>query len=227
MFVLMPDSCGKTARPRASAILAHQAGGCHSRGPCLRFVRRYRDEAGGRGGTSAAGKTTFARRLAAILDVPHVELDALNWEAGWKEADHDVFQARVAAALDASEGWVVDGGYSHLQPLIWGAADTVIWLEFSLPVILLRLTRRTVVRVIGRQELWNGNRERWRTAFFSRDSLYWWVLTTHQGRRRRMEAALDRPEYRHIRALRFRSPREAEKWIRGMEVSRIGSKRGR
>lgn len=178
-------------------------------------------------GTSAAGKTTFARRLAAILDVPHVELDALNWEAGWKEADHDVFQARVAAALDASEGWVVDGGYSHLQPLIWGAADTVIWLEFSLPVILLRLTQRTVVRVIGQQELWNGNRERWRTAFFSRDSLYWWVLTTHQGRRRRMEAALDRPEYRHIRALRFRSPRQAEKWIRGMEVSRIGSKRGR
>ena len=167
-------------------------------------------------GTSAAGKTTFARRLAAILDVPHVELDALNWGAGWTEADPDVFRARVAAALDASEGWVVDGGYSHLRPLIWGAADTVVWLEFPLPVILLRLTRRTLVRVIGRQELWNGNRERWRTAFLSRKSLYWWVLTTHRGRRKRMEDALSLPEYRRIRAIRFRSPRQAERWIRDL-----------
>jgi adenylate kinase family enzyme len=174
-------------------------------------------------GTSAAGKTTLARRLAAILDVAHVELDALNWEAGWKEADPDVFQARVAAALDSSDGWVVDGGYSHLQPLIWGAADTVVWLEYRLPEILLRLTRRTVVRVIGRQELWNGNRERWRTAFFSRDSLYWWVLTTHRGRRRRLETALSQPAYRHIRAIRFRSPRQTEQWIRALETAAAGS----
>ncbi len=169
-------------------------------------------------GTSAAGKTTFARRLAAIMNVPHVELDALNGEAGWKEADPDVFRARVTAAIGVSEGWVVDGGYSHLQPLIWGAADTVVWLEYPLPVILLRLTRRTVVRVIGRQELWNGNRERWRTAFFSRDSLFWWVLTTHRGRRQRIEGALSRPEYLHVRAIRFRSPRQAERWLRALEA---------
>ncbi len=178
-------------------------------------------------GTSAAGKTTFARRLATIMDVPHVELDALNWEAGWKEADANVFRARVAAALDASEGWVVDGGYSHLRPLIWGAADTVIWLEFPLPVILLRLTRRTVARVIGRHVLWNGNRERWRTAFLSRESLYWWVLTTHRGRQRRMEKALSRPEYRHIRAIRCRSPSQAERWIRALESSGVDSASGR
>lgn len=178
-------------------------------------------------GTSAAGKTTFARQLAAILDVPHIELDALHWEAGWTEAEPDVFRARVAAAIEASEGWVVDGGYSHLQPLIWGAADTVVWLEYPLPAILLRLTRRTAVRVIGRQELWNGNRERWRTAFFSRDSLYWWVLTTHRGRRGRLESALSQPEYRHIRTIRFRSPRQAERWMREQEEVAAGSGRGR
>ncbi len=178
-------------------------------------------------GTSAAGKTTFARRLAALLDVPHVELDALHWEAGWKEADPEVLRDRVAAALHASDSWVVDGGYSQLRPLVWGAADTVIWLDFPLPAILLRLTRRTVVRVIGRQELWNGNRERWRMAFFSRESLYWWVLTTHRGRRRRTEAALASPEYRHIRALRFRSAPRAERWLRELEASVVDSGTGR
>jgi adenylate kinase family enzyme len=170
-------------------------------------------------GTSAVGKTTFAGRLAAILYAPHVELDALHWEPGWQEADPEVFRDRVRAAVEATEAWVVDGGYSRVRPIVWGAADTVVWLDFPLPTILLRLTRRTLARVISREEIWNGNRERWRTAFASRESLYWWVLTTHRGRRRRMKDALASPEYRHIRAVRFRSPRQGERWLQGVASS--------
>ncbi|MBA3851306.1 MAG: adenylate kinase [Chloroflexi bacterium] len=172
-------------------------------------------------GTSAVGKTTFARRLAAILGVPHVELDALHWEPGWQEADPEVFRDRVRAAVEATEAWVVDGGYSRVRPIVWGAADTVVWLDFPLPTILLRLSRRTLARVISREEIWNGNRERWRTAFASRESLYWWVLTTHRGRSRRMTQALASPEYRHIRAVRLRSPRRAERWLQDL----VGSAR--
>ena len=36
-------------------------------------------------GTSGSGKTTLASRLAEILSVPHIELDALHWEAHWQE----------------------------------------------------------------------------------------------------------------------------------------------
>ena len=31
-------------------------------------------------GTSGAGKTTFARRLAEAVGAPYVELDAINWQ---------------------------------------------------------------------------------------------------------------------------------------------------
>lgn len=178
-------------------------------------------------GTSAVGKTTFARRLAAILGVPHVELDALHWEPGWQAADPAVFHARVRAAVEATEAWVVDGGYSPVRPIVWGRADTVVWLDYPLPTILLRLSRRTLARVISREEIWNGNRERWRTAFASRESLYWWVLTTHRGRSRRITAALDSPEYRHIRAVRFRSPRRAERWLQELEASIVTQALGR
>ena len=50
-------------------------------------------------GTSGSGKTTFARTLAAALGVPHVDLDAINWQAGWYDLNRkepEEFRRRVA-----------------------------------------------------------------------------------------------------------------------------------
>ena len=60
----------------------------------------------------------------------------------------------------------------------------------------------------NREELWAGNRETWRDAFFGRDSLFVWVVTTHRSRRRRYLERLDRYEFVHLR-----SPREVEAWL--------------
>jgi hypothetical protein len=40
------------------------------------------------------------------------------------------------------------------------------------------------------EELWGGNRETWRGAFFSRDSLFLWALKTHAPLRARYEERL-------------------------------------
>ena len=58
-------------------------------------------------------------------------------------------------------------------------ADLVVWLDPPLPTVLRRLGARTVRRVRSGEELWGGNRETWRGAFFSRDSLFLWALKTH------------------------------------------------
>ena len=34
-------------------------------------------------GSSGSGKSTLARRLAVELGLTHIELDAINWQAGW------------------------------------------------------------------------------------------------------------------------------------------------
>jgi adenylate kinase family enzyme len=110
-------------------------------------------------GVSGSGKTTVARQLAEALDVPHVELDAIFHQPGWTSLPDDEFRSRVAA-LVAGDGWVVDGSYAAVRPLVWVAADTVVWLDPSRARVMRRLVARTARRGVLRQELWNGDRER-------------------------------------------------------------------
>jgi adenylate kinase family enzyme len=162
-------------------------------------------------GSTAAGKTTLATALSDRLHVPHVELDALHWEAGWAPASTPEFRTRVFDAL-AGETWVVDGNYQSVRDLVWPRAEAMVWLDYGLPVIMWRLTRRTVHRLRTGRELWNGNRERFGTVF-SRESLYLWALKTHHQRRREFPAFLQEPEHRHLAVVRLSSPAEAKRWL--------------
>jgi len=161
-------------------------------------------------GTTCAGKTTVARRLAELHGVPHVELDALHWGPGWSEPSPEEFRARVEEAL-AAEEWVADGGYhGKLGDLVLERAGLVVWLDPPLATVLRRLGLRTVRRVRTREELWGGNRETWRGAFFSRESLILWALKTHRPRRARYKERL--AEYEVVR---LRSASETEAWLSG------------
>jgi adenylate kinase family enzyme len=162
-------------------------------------------------GSTAAGKTSLATDLASRLGIPHVELDALHWEAGWEPASTPDFRARVSLAL-ASDAWVVDGNYGSVRDLVWPLAETIVWLDYALPLIMWRLTRRTLHRVRTGLELWNGNRERLGTVF-SRESLYVWALKTHGKRRREYPAFLQEPEHRHLQVVRLSTPTEAMRWL--------------
>ena len=162
-------------------------------------------------GMSCAGKTTLARALAARLGVPHVELDALYWEPDWTPASDATFRARVADAL-APEAWVADGGYQLARDIIWDRADTVVWLDYPLRVILPRYLRRTVSRLRTGEEFWpgTGNRETLRNVL-RRDGLLWFILRQHRGKRRRTTRRLAaRPD---LQLVRLRSPREAARWL--------------
>ncbi len=163
-------------------------------------------------GTCGSGKTTLAARLARKLDVPHVELDALHWEPDWTEADDDRFRKRVGQAASENK-WVVDGNYRLARDIVWPRADTIVWLDYSLSLVLWRLVRRTFRRIFTREELWNGNRERFLTQLFSRESILLWALQTYHRRRREYPELFARPENAHLAVVRLSSSRTADKWL--------------
>jgi adenylate kinase family enzyme len=171
-------------------------------------------------GTTCCGKTTFARRLAKTLGVPHIELDALYWLPDWKPREESQFRELVREAV-AGERWVIDGNYSRLQDLIFRRATILIWLDFSFPRVLLRGLTRTIRRVVIAEAVYAGNKESFRRAFLSKDSILWWLVNTYHKRRRRYRRIFAATTYPDLEKLEFRTPNTSEKYLRSVETTAL------
>ncbi len=157
---------------------------------------------------SGNGKTTFGRALAERLDVPFVELDALNHGPNWTEATPEELRAKVEP-LVAQDAWVIDGGYmGKLGDLVVGNADTVVWLDLPIRVWLPRLVRRSWRRLRGKEQLWNENRETVRGLLWGRESLFGFALRMHFRRRRTYPERLA-----PYSVVRLRTPAEVERFL--------------
>lgn len=161
-------------------------------------------------GTSGAGKTTLARRLSMQLRLPHIELDAINWQAGWRDLtrhDPDEFVRRVADAI-AAPCWVADGNYGPVREIVWGRATHLVWLDYDLGIVMRRVVARSVYRLLVRTELWAGNRERW-MHLFSPDHPIRWAWSTHTKRGIETAEWLAGGAYPNLSVVHLRHPREA------------------
>jgi adenylate kinase family enzyme len=167
-------------------------------------------------GTSCSGKTTLARRISRALEVPHVELDALNWGPNWSERPTEDLRQEVRERVSRA-GWVVDGNYSKVQDIVWPLATDVVWLNYHFLPVFVRAVRRTLRRVLAHEELFGGCRESVRSTFFSRDSILWWVITSHRRRRRQYERLFDEGTFPQVRLTELRRPSEAETLARRLE----------
>ncbi len=141
-------------------------------------------------GTTGSGKSWLAERLSSRTGLRVVELDALYWGRDWQPATPELFRHRVECEL-SEPGWIVVGNYGQVRDLTWRDADTLVWLDLPLPLVMWRLARRTVRRVATREDLWGtGNRESLSTLF-GRQSILLWALKTHRRNRERFARDCD------------------------------------
>ncbi|MFD1860208.1 AAA family ATPase [Aeromicrobium camelliae] len=160
-------------------------------------------------GTSGAGKTTLAGRIAALLGLPHTEIDALHHGPGWEPRPQFLDDVRAMVAQDS---WVTEWQYSAARPLIAERAELLVWLDLPVPQQMSRLVRRTLRRRWRREELWNGNVEPpLRTFLTDRDHVIRWGWRTRHRLREQVPATL--AAHPSVRLVQLRSQRDVERWL--------------
>ncbi|MFJ3946378.1 P-loop NTPase family protein [Streptomyces griseoaurantiacus] len=165
-------------------------------------------------GTAGSGKTTVAKELSRISELPHIELDTLRYERNWREVPAGVFYSGVEAITD-TEDWIIDGNYAAVRQLTWSRAQFVLWLDYPLSITLRRLVIRTLHRLGTKENSDSRNPERL-IRVLGRRSIILWALRSHAPLRQEYEMTVsDYSGNTHI--ARHRSPAETETWLNSLE----------
>ncbi len=165
-------------------------------------------------GSSGSGKSFVASALSRRLALPLVRLDELRHGPNWSDVPEPLFRARVAAAA-AGERWVMDGSYPSVRPAIWERADTVVWADLDLPLVMWQVVSRSLRDWITRNEPIPGNRERLRN-FVQPWHPIRWAWSNHARFRAREQAWLADPRWAHLRVVRLRSRAEVDAFLAGL-----------
>lgn len=86
-------------------------------------------------GCPGAGKSTFARELAARTDLPIHYLDIIWHRPDRTTVSRDEFDRRLAEIMGGDE-WIIDGNYKRTLPVRIRGADTVFFLDYPVDICL-------------------------------------------------------------------------------------------
>jgi hypothetical protein len=179
-------------------------------------------------GATGSGKSVLAGRLAERWGLPLYELDTLFWDGQGYPRPADEF-AEVVSDLTQRESWVVDGHYRMVRERIWRRSEMIVWLNYPLWVVGIRLLRRYA----HKRHAANGRRSgdatrstgtpgghpqasaRWR------DRLARFARTMRE--RREYGELLRAPRYRTVEVVELGSLRATEEWIRSRGAATNGS----
>jgi adenylate kinase family enzyme len=136
-------------------------------------------------GNTGGGKSTLARRLAALTGLPLYPLDLIQYKPGGGELPRQEY-LRAHADLLHNDAWIIDGfGCVASAWERFAAADTLIYIDLPLATHYWWVTKRLIKAPFGRPEAWPENSPMWESTINS----YKVVWRCH----RRLT-----PRYRHL-----------------------------
>jgi len=118
-------------------------------------------------GNAGGGKSTLARQLAEITGLPLHVLDKLQFKEGGAAVSHDEY-LKLHAGLLARETWIIDGyGDSATVFERLAAADTLIYVDLTLPIHYWRVTKRLIKGLFADPEGWPRDSPVWSSTISS------------------------------------------------------------
>ncbi len=164
-------------------------------------------------GVTGSGKSSAARAYADRAGLPEFSADDdIGWLPGWRQPD-TAKQRELAARIAGQDQWVLDSAYGVWRDLVVPRADLIVGLDYPRWLSLLRLVRRSLRRIIAREEVCNGNRETL-GRLLAPDSIIGWHFRSFSRKRRVMRELESSPGTAEV--IIFQHPRELEAWLQSL-----------
>ncbi|WP_224816560.1 AAA family ATPase [Hasllibacter sp. MH4015] len=125
-------------------------------------------------GQPGSGKSTLARLLGQKTGLPVHHIDQIHWMSGWNERPKP---EKIAMALEVqeSDAWILEGGLAATKDHRLARCDTLINLDFQLPLRAWRVAKRTLLHYgKTRPDLPDNCPERFSLEFWT------WIWETRQ-----------------------------------------------
>jgi adenylate kinase family enzyme len=168
-------------------------------------------------GTSSSGKTTLAKELGHLLKIEHRELDYFFWKPGWQESSVEEFRQKVDAFTKETK-WITDGNFSQVRDIVWSRATHVIWLDYSLKLILSQFFKRSMMRSWKKEVLWGTNQESLWNSILKPNSLLVWILKTYKRNKVRYQELIVSDSFKGVTFIKLSHPRETQDFIKKINL---------
>lgn len=119
-------------------------------------------------GGPASGKTTLAPRIAAALNLPAVELDALLLNSEARGESFIEGSNKVVSEILVMDSWIAEGAFlGWVDPLLRDA-EMILWMDIPWRVASYRIISRHVKATLARNNRFPGWRRLYRFWSWSR-----------------------------------------------------------
>ena len=92
-------------------------------------------------GCAGSGKTTLAKQLSKIIDLPIIHMDNYYWTKNWGRKSDDAWHD-IVNELCQQPKWIMDGNYTKTMATRFQHACTIIYLDIPRWKCLLRVMIR-------------------------------------------------------------------------------------
>lgn len=154
----------------------------------------------------------LAQRIAETTGIRCHLVDDIAWLPNWTMVEDEV-QRETFSKLCGEEEWILDSAYGKWVDIPLQRVELIVGLDYPRWLSLSRLLKRTLLRLVDGKPICNGNRETLKLTL-SRESIIAWHFRSFARKRQRIR----KWEAEGLPVLRFRSPKEVEAWLAGLEA---------
>jgi adenylate kinase family enzyme len=166
-------------------------------------------------GNAGAGKSTLARRLAALTRLPLYPLDLIQFKPGGGKVPHEAY-LKAHADIVGRDAWIIDGfGCMASAWERFAAADTLIYIDLPLLTHYRWVTKRFVKGLFVTPEGWPEGSPMWSSTIDSYRVV--WLCNRHLAPKYRQLVA-DAAGSKRIHHLR--SPAQIRSFLEAAEKGR-------